>query len=103
MQVWLNFTTNALKYTQEGYIKVGFDYRDEGLCFYVQDTGIGIAEEKQDRVFGRFEKLDNFAQGNGLGLSICKAIIDLCKGKIWFKSKKFGGSTFYAWIPTSAE
>ena len=81
MQVWLNFTTNALKYTQEGYIKVGFDYRDEGLYFYVQDTGIGIAEEKQDRVFGRFEKLDSFAQGNGLGLSICKAIIDLCKEK----------------------
>ena len=103
MQVWLNFTTNALKYTQEGYIKVGFDYRDEGLYFYVQDTGIGIAEEKQDRVFGRFEKLDSFAQGNGLGLSICKAIIDLCKGEIGFTSKKFGGSTFYAWIPTSAE
>ena len=103
MQVWINFVTNALKYTQEGFIKIGFDYRDGGLYIYVQDTGIGIAEEKQDRVFGRFEKLDNFAQGNGLGLSICKAIINQCHGKIGFTSKKFAGSTFYAWIPTTAE
>ena len=103
MQVWLNFVTNALKYTQEGYIKIGFDCRDGGLYFYVQDTGIGIADDKQDRVFGRFEKLDSFAQGNGLGLSICKAIIDLCKGKIGFNSKKFKGSTFYAWIPTETK
>ena len=103
MQVWINFVTNAIKYTQEGYVKIGFDYRDGGLYIYVQDTGIGIAEEKQDRVFGRFEKLDNFAQGNGLGLSICKAIINQCQGKIGFTSKKFAGSTFYAWIPTTAE
>lgn len=102
-QVWSNFLTNAIKYTAKGYIKTGYRYINNGLYFYVEDTGIGIAENKHDKIFQRFEKLDNFAQGTGLGLSISKAIIEMCGGKIGFESEEGKGSKFWAWIPTTAE
>lgn len=102
-QILLNFLTNAIKYTERGYIKTGYEYIDDGIKIYVEDSGIGIADSKKSRVFGRFEKLDNFAQGTGLGLSICKAIIKMAGGKIGFDSVEGKGSSFWAWYPTKAK
>lgn len=102
-QIWTNFLTNAIKYTAKGKISMGYEYVLEGLKIYVTDTGIGIPDDKRDRVFQRFEKFDTFAKGTGLGLSICKAIVDQCKGKIGFESVYGEGSTFWAWIPCEAE
>jgi len=109
-QVLTNFVTNAVKYTHQGHIKVGYRYerrmtKDEkgesdGLYFYCEDTGVGIPEEKQASVFERFVKLDDFVQGTGLGLSICQAIADRCNGHIGVTSEGEGkGSTFWLWIP----
>lgn len=109
-QLLTNFVTNAVKYTHQGHIKVG--YREEtripkdgtettnGLYFYCEDTGEGIPKEKQSSVFERFVKLNDFVQGTGLGLSICKAIADHCNGQIGVTSEGVGtGSTFWIWIP----
>lgn len=108
-QVLTNFTTNAVKYTHEGHIKVGYrqearsvgnDQPQNGLYFYCEDTGAGIPKEKQASVFERFVKLNDFVQGTGLGLSICKAIAERCGGEIGLNSEGEGhGSTFWLWIP----
>ena len=98
-QVVLNYTTNAIKYTPKGTIRMGYERCDGGLRFYVSDTGIGISEENKPRVYHRFEKLDEFAQGTGLGLSICKAITEACGGRLGFETKEGVGSTFWSWIP----
>jgi signal transduction histidine kinase/ABC-type amino acid transport substrate-binding protein len=98
-QVLTNFITNAIKYTPSGTITASYVYENSGLKISVEDTGIGIAEDKQHLIFQRFEKLDTFAQGTGLGLSICKAIVESCGGKIGFDSKESQGSTFWAIIP----
>ena len=107
MQVLTNFVTNAVKYTQQGHIKVGYDYRENdgvgGLYFYCEDTGSGIKKEDQNKVFERFVKLNDYVQGTGLGLNISRAIIENCKGKIGLTSEGEGkGSTFWAWIPCEA-
>ena len=99
-QVLTNFTTNAIKYTHEGHIKVGYREQDGGIYFYCEDTGAGIPKDKQAAVFERFVKLNDFVQGTGLGLSICKAIAERCEGKIGVTSEGEGhGSTFWMWIP----
>ena len=99
-QIITNFVTNAVKYTHEGHIKVGYDYRDQGLYIYCEDTGAGIPKKDQQKVFERFVKLNDYVQGTGLGLSICKAIADSCHGKIGVDSEGEGkGSTFWFWIP----
>lgn len=102
-QVWMNFLTNAVKCTQEGFIKMGYSIENEGIRFYVQDSGVGIPIEVQDRVFGRFQKLNEFAQGTGLGLAISRAIIEGAGGKIGFTSKPGIGSTFWAWVPCTTD
>ena len=99
-QVITNFVTNAVKYTREGHIKVGYRKQDEGLYIYCEDTGAGIPKDKQASVFERFVKLNDFVQGTGLGLSICKTIAERCNGKIGVFSEGEGkGSTFWLWIP----
>ncbi len=98
-QIINNFITNANKYTKEGFIKFGYVYKDGGVRIFVQDTGIGIPDDKKSKVFNRFEKLDSFAQGTGLGLSICKSIAEAAGGKVGFESQECKGSTFWAWIP----
>ena len=103
-QVLTNFTTNAVKYTHEGHIKVGYHKETrndkDGLYFYCEDTGAGIPKEKQPKVFERFVKLNDFVQGTGLGLSICQSIADRCNGEIGVTSEGEGhGSTFWMWIP----
>jgi signal transduction histidine kinase/CheY-like chemotaxis protein len=103
LQILTNFVTNAIKYTSEGHITMGYQADKTGVKIYVEDTGIGLTPEKQKIVFDRFEKLDNVAQGTGLGLSITKAIVDLVHGKIGVESVEGKGSTFWAWFPCETE
>lgn len=98
-QVWMNFLTNAVKYTRSGYIRMGYSVEKDGIRFYVEDTGTGIPKELQDRVFGRFQKLNEFVQGTGLGLAISRAIVEAAGGEIGFTSEQGIGSTFWAWVP----
>ena len=98
-QIFTNYVTNAIKYTPEGTIEMGYEEVEEGIRIYVRDTGIGIPEDKKDKVFYRFEKLDEFAQGTGLGLSICKAIVEACGGSLGFESEYGKGSFFWAILP----
>ena len=95
MQIFTNFATNAIKYTPQGEIVMGYECMPGQVRIYVKDSGIGIPEEKKKRIFSRFEKLDTFAQGTGLGLSICKAIADATGGEVGFKSKANIGSEFW--------
>ena len=102
-QVWMNFLTNAVKCTRAGYIRMGYSIEQGGIRIYVEDSGVGIPYELQDRIFGRFQKLNDFAQGTGLGLAISKAIVEGAKGEIGFNSEPGVGSTFWAWIPCEIE
>ena len=106
LQILTNFVTNAVKYTQQGHIKVGYEYREsngDGLYLYCEDTGAGIPKEDQAKVFDRFVKLNDYVQGTGLGLNISKAIAENCKGDIGVISEGEGkGSTFWVWIPCKA-
>lgn len=102
-QIITNYVTNAIKYTTEETIEMGYEYREEGIYFYVKDSGIGIPDEKKNKVFHRFEKLDEFAQGTGLGLSICKAIAEAMGGNVGFESEYGKGSLFWALLPCEVE
>ncbi|MBQ8066652.1 MAG: PAS domain-containing protein [Prevotella sp.] len=106
-QVITNFVTNAVKYTQQGHIRVGYRQEERdgrpGIYVYCSDTGDGIPEDQLSRVFERFVKLNDFIQGTGLGLSICKAIIDKCGGQIGVESQLGKGSDFWFWIPRYSE
>ena len=111
-QVITNFLTNAVKYTHQGHIKLGYRTEArtiegkqlEGLYVYCEDTGDGIAPEAQTKIFERFFKVDDFVQGTGLGLSICKAFTDACHGAIGVISEGKGkGSVFWMWIPLSSD
>ena len=107
-QVITNFVTNAVKYTHQGYIKVGYRLESrtiegaqrEGLYVYCEDTGDGISLEAQPKIFERFFKVNDYIQGTGLGLSICKAFADASHGDIGVISEGKGqGSVFWMWIP----
>ena len=98
-QVISNFVNNAIKFTSEGNIRVGYVLKDEGLEFYVQDTGIGIEKKQLPHIFERFVKLDSFVHGTGLGLSICQSIVEQLGGRIGVDSEKGKGSRFWFTIP----
>jgi signal transduction histidine kinase len=107
-QIITNFVTNAIKYTHEGHIKIGYEQQmrqnKEGIYIYCEDTGAGIPKEHQGKVFDRFVKLNDFVQGTGLGLSICKIIADNSGGEIGVTSEGKGyGSTFWVWLPCKQE
>jgi signal transduction histidine kinase len=103
-QIITNFVTNAVKFTKQGHIKVGYRYERYGLYIYCEDTGSGIPKENQSMIFERFVKLDEYVQGTGLGLNICKSIAERCGGKIGVLSEGEGkGSTFWVWIPCKQE
>lgn len=98
-QVLSNFLSNAFKYTSEGSITLGYEVREENMYFYVTDTGTGIQEDKVDKVFERFMKLDAKRQGTGLGLSISQTIIKKLGGDIGVVSEYGKGSTFWFTLP----
>ena len=94
-----NYLRNALKFTTEGSITIGFREIPGHLRFYVRDTGIGIAPGDRERIFERFVKLDTFTQGTGLGLSICKSIAEQLGGRVGVDSALGEGSCFWLDVP----
>lgn len=96
MQVLINLVNNAIKFTSKGTIEVGyFSYDNDLVEFYVKDSGIGIATEKQATIFGRFTKLNNYVEGTGLGLSICNTIVSMLGGEMGVESQEGAGSRFW--------
>ena len=102
LQVITNFINNAVKFTEEGSITLGYRRQDEALYFYVEDTGRGISEEHLRTIFDRFVKLNSFAQGTGLGLSISKSIVEQMGGHIGVESQEGRGSRFWFTVPAAA-
>ncbi len=106
-----NLIKNAIKYTEEGSIELGYNLRMDTapgeLEFYVKDTGIGIAKDKQEAIFDRFIQADitneMAHQGAGLGLAITKAYVEMLGGEIWVESEESKGSTFYFTLPYNTE
>lgn len=94
-QVLLNFVTNALKFTSEGSIVIDYRINGNEVRFSVQDTGMGIEPEKQEAIFTRFVKLNNFIAGTGLGHPICQSIVTQLGGKIGVESEPGKGSCFW--------
>ena len=98
-QILNNFISNALKNTVQGHIEVYYETDTDGIRISVSDTGCGIPPDKPGMIFERFEKVDSFAQGAGLGLSICKSIVEKMNGVITVDSTMGVGSTFTVELP----
>ena len=95
-QILINLLTNASKFTPSGSICLSIRVLKDSneVEFAVADTGCGIPPEKAEKVFGRFEKLNEYAQGTGLGLSICKMNVERLGGRIWVDTTYTGGARF---------
>lgn len=87
--------SNALKYTQRGTIEIGYYVHDDELIYFCQDTGQGIARERQVSIFNRFEKINTFKRGSGLGLTIVRTIMEQGKGKIGVFSEENKGTLMW--------
>ena len=102
-QVITNFVSNAIKFTHRGTITIGYQIdAARQLEMFVEDTGIGISAENQTAVFDRFMKVDSFVQGTGLGLPLCKSIIEKMGGRIGVTSELGKGSRFWFTLPVSS-
>ena len=106
-QILNNLIINAIKFTAKGSIEIGYQLWGNMIEFYVRDTGIGIPEEYQDKIFDRFRQVEDASSrtygGNGLGLAISKNLVELMGGKIWVESEPGKGSTIYFTIPSTDE
>lgn len=103
IQVLTNLVVNAIKFTSQGEIQIGYRLQDaHTLYFYVSDTGCGMSAEQCEHVFERFVKYNTFIQGTGLGLSICKMIIEKLGGEIGVQSESGKGSVFWFTLPYRA-
>ncbi|MEH1820972.1 MAG: PAS domain S-box protein [Nostoc sp.] len=104
LQVLINLISNAVKFTESGCVTCRVKQGNDGVCISVIDTGIGIAPEDQPKVFEKFRQvgdtLTDKPKGTGLGLPICKQIVDHHGGKIWVESQSGNGSVFSFIIPT---
>ncbi len=102
-QVFNNLISNAVKFTDEGFIRIGYRNEGEVTTFYVKDTGIGIPAEFHEIIFERFRQVETEKKrkhgGNGLGLAITKSLVEMMGGKIWLDSFPGKGSVFYFSIP----
>ena len=99
IQIISNLLSNAVKFTPKGEIHFGFLNKESFVEFYVKDTGIGIPAERAATIFQRFGKVDDFAQGTGLGLTLCKILVERMGGHIRVYSKENEGTTFYFTFP----
>ena len=101
--VLTNLIKNSIKFTDKGEVNFGYNLTDDFIEFFVEDTGIGIADSKQKSIFNRFEQGDlddsKAIQGSGLGLSISKAYVEMLGGRIWLNSKKNSGTNFHFTLP----
>lgn len=106
-QILNNLVGNALKFTNEGFVRFGYVQKGKMIEFYVIDSGIGIPEEKQKQIFERFIQADSGLArrkgGTGLGLSIARAYVEKMGGKIWVQSEYGKGSEFYFSFPLEKE
>ena len=103
-QMLVNLLVNATKFTKEGSITLALRLDEQGFAeFSVTDTGCGIPEEKQKKVFERFEKLDEYVQGTGLGLAICKLTITMMGGDIWIDKNYTEGARFVVRHPLNVK
>ncbi len=102
-QVLTNLISNAIKFTNDGHIKIGYSKENNTLIFYVEDTGIGVAKENREAIFQRFIQVHTHKNrgdnGTGLGLPISKAFIEILGGKMWVESTVNRGSTFIFTLP----
>lgn len=100
-QIFFNLLSNALKFTTKGSVTLGYRKTGEIYRFYVKDTGIGINKKDFDSLFERFEKIDTFTQGTGLGLPLCKSILNYLGGEINVESEPGRGTVFSFTLPQS--
>jgi signal transduction histidine kinase len=101
IQIFSNLLNNAMKHTTQGYIQFGYINENTTVRFFVEDTGEGIPEDKIDLIFKRFTKLNPFDKGVGLGLAICKGLVEKMGGTISVTSTLGKGSTFWFTLPVS--
>lgn len=103
-QVLTNFVSNALKYTPEGYVKIGFEIQDKLITFFVEDSGIGVPKEEQQKIFDAFYRgtkaVNSAIRGTGLGLNIAKELVKLMNSTIGVRSLPGKGSKFFFSLPT---
>ncbi len=98
-QVICNLLSNAIKFTPKGEIHYGYQKKENYILFYVKDTGIGIPAHKAATIFQRFGKINDFVQGTGLGLTLCRMLVEKMGGHIWLRSVVGQGTTFYFTLP----
>jgi signal transduction histidine kinase len=106
VEVIQNLVANAIKFIDRETspkIHIGMEVRDGENIFFVKDNGIGIAPEFHERIFGLFNKLDQFSEGTGIGLTLVKRIVEVHGGRIWVESEVGKGATFFFTIKNQQE
>lgn len=99
IQIISNLLSNAAKFTPKGEIHFGYREKEDFVEFYVKDSGIGIPAERVATIFQRFGKINDFVQGTGLGLILCRMLVEKMGGRIWLRSQEGKGSRFYFTLP----
>ena len=99
IQIISHLRSNAAKFTPKGEIHFGYREKEDFVEFYVKDSGIGIPAERVATIFQRFGKINDFVQGTGLGLTLCRMLVEKMGGRIWLRSQEGKGSRFYFTLP----
>lgn len=99
IQIISNLLSNAAKFTPKGEIHFGYREKEDFVEFYVKDSGIGIPAERVATIFQRFGKINDFVQGIGPGLTLCRMLVEKMGGRIWLRSQEGKGSRFYFTLP----
>ena len=99
IQIISNLLSNAAKFTPKGEIHFGYREKEDFVEFYVKDSGIGIPAERVATILQRFGKINDFVQGTGLGLTLCRMLVEKMGGRIWLRSQEGKGSRFYFTLP----